>query len=75
MLPNGGVGVCQRNGSESRYPALLRLALRDRKWEVGEMIELEEMPRGSGQLRVVRRLLLPLMRLTVMEGDRGTLLE
>lgn len=37
MLPDGGVGVCRRNGSESRYPALLRLALRDRKWEVGEM--------------------------------------
>lgn len=31
MLPNRGVGVYRGNRSESRYPGLLRLALRDRK--------------------------------------------
>lgn len=72
MLPDGGVGVRRRNGRESRYPALLRLALRDRKWEVGEAA------RAAGEARAKRRrpsetceAALPLlMRFTVMEGDR-----
>lgn len=52
MLPDGGVGVCRRNGSESGYPALLRLALRDRKWEVGEMARLgRRRPEAAAALR------------------------
>lgn len=74
MLPDGGVGVCRRSGSESRYPALLRLALRDRSGRLVRWHELEEKPRGGGPLRIVRRLLLRLqlllVRLTVMEGNR-----
>lgn len=40
MFPNRGVGVYRGNRSESRHPGLLRLALRDRKWEFGETYTL-----------------------------------